>query len=132
MWQPCPPDPRYGTIAPVPAVHFGYLRHISALCTPSTSTPVLQWLLTNRSPIRPTVVITGEVLAKVYRVSRAHTVPPRAIRQELYSRLLQWALELPEHLQYNPTASSRPCPAPHVLIMHVQYWATVLLLHRPL
>ncbi|EIW62469.1 uncharacterized protein TRAVEDRAFT_160349 [Trametes versicolor FP-101664 SS1] len=108
MWQPCPPDPRYGTIAPVPAVHFGYLRHISAL-----------------------YVITGEVLAKVYRVSRAHTVPPRAIRQELYSRLLQWALELPEHLQYNPTASSRPCPAPHVLIMHVQYWATVLLLHRP-
>ncbi|KAI0373611.1 hypothetical protein BV20DRAFT_937410 [Pilatotrama ljubarskyi] len=107
MWQPCPVDPRYGTVAPVPAVRIGYLRHISSL-----------------------YVITGEILANVYRVSRAHTVPSRALRQQLYSRLLQWALELPDHLNYS-VKSARPSPAPHVLVMHIQYWASVLLLHRP-
>ncbi|KAI0351048.1 hypothetical protein OH77DRAFT_1593133 [Trametes cingulata] len=107
MWRPSPVDPRYATVAPVPAVRIGYLRHISSL-----------------------YVITGEILAKVYRVSRAHTVPSRALRQQLYNRLLQWALELPEHLNCSPK-SARPCPAPHVLVMHIQYWASVLLLHRP-
>ncbi|KAI0633886.1 fungal-specific transcription factor domain-containing protein [Trametes polyzona] len=108
MWQPSPIDPRYSTITPVPAVYFGYFHHMSSL-----------------------YIILGEVFANIYRVSRAQTVPPRALRSQLYSRLLQWALELPEHLKYNPAASGRPCPAPHVLVMHIQYWVTVLLVHRP-
>ncbi|KAI8994086.1 fungal-specific transcription factor domain-containing protein [Trametes punicea] len=107
MWQPSTVDPRYGTIAPVSGAYAAYLRHISSL-----------------------YIITGEILAKVYRVSRERITPPRELRQKLYHRLLQWAFELPEHLDYS-VKSSRPCPAPHVLAMHVQYWASVLLLHRP-
>ncbi|KAI0766865.1 fungal-specific transcription factor domain-containing protein [Trametes elegans] len=107
MWRPSTMDPRYTVVAPVPAVQFAYLRNVSSLC-----------------------VITGEILAKVYRVSRAYTVPSRELRQQLYQRLLQWAHDLPEQLQYS-VKSLRPCPAAPVLVMHVQYWASVLLLHRP-
>ncbi|KAI0644458.1 fungal-specific transcription factor domain-containing protein [Trametes meyenii] len=106
-WQPCVVDTNHSALAPVSAAYMGYFRHMSSL-----------------------YIITGEILAKVYRVSRAYAVPSRALRQQLYNRLLQWALDLPEHLNYS-TNSARPCPAPHVLAMHVQYWATVLLLHRP-
>lgn len=78
-----------------------------------------------------TDIITGEVLAKVYRVSRANVIPSRTVREQLYYRLTQWSIELPDHLCYS-FSSNRPCPAPHVLAMHIQYWATVLLMHRPL
>ena len=43
----------------------------------------------------------------------------------------KWLYELPEHLRYEPT-SSKMVPLPHVLTLHMQYWCTVLLLHRPL
>ncbi|KAI9059123.1 hypothetical protein FKP32DRAFT_1580451 [Trametes sanguinea] len=107
LWRPSTLDPRHGAISPVPGAYMGYLRYMSSL-----------------------YVITGEIIAKVYRVSRAYSTSPRALRQQLYSRLLQWALDLPEHLNYSAT-STRPCPAPHILAMHIQYWATVVLLHRP-
>ena len=76
-------------------------------------------------------MIAGEVLAKIYRVSRANVVPSRTLREQLYHRLTQWLLDLPDYLTYK-FPSSRPCPAPHVLAMHIQYWAIVLLMHRPL
>ena len=76
-------------------------------------------------------MITGEVLATLYRVSRANRLPSRTLREELYQRLLQWQLDLPEYLNHSPM-STRRCPAPPVLAMHIQYWATVLLVHRPL
>ncbi|TFK83713.1 hypothetical protein K466DRAFT_665640 [Polyporus arcularius HHB13444] len=107
MWQPCPPDPLGGRVAPVPANYTGYFHYLSSL-----------------------FVITGEVLAKIYRVSRATAIPSRALREQLHQRLLQWHLELPEHLNYS-IKSNRPCPAPHILAMHIQYWATVILTHRP-
>ena len=76
-------------------------------------------------------MITGEVLAKIYRVSRGASVPSRALREQMHRRLQQWKLDLPEGLDYN-LKSGRPCPAPHVLAMHIQYWASVILTHRPL
>ncbi|RDX48083.1 hypothetical protein OH76DRAFT_1472701 [Lentinus brumalis] len=107
MWQPCPPDPLCGRVAPVPANYTGYFHYLSSL-----------------------FVITGEVLAKIYRVSRATAIPSRALREQLHQRLLQWHVDLPEHLNYS-IKSNRPCPAPHILAMHIQYWATVILTHRP-
>ncbi|KAI0697737.1 fungal-specific transcription factor domain-containing protein [Cerioporus squamosus] len=107
MWQPCPPDPLCGRVTPVPANYTGYFHHISSL-----------------------FVITGEVLAKIYRVSRATAVPSRALRAQMHQRLQQWHLDLPEHLDYS-LKSNRPCPAPHILAMHIQYWATMILTHRP-
>ncbi|RPD78524.1 hypothetical protein L226DRAFT_503037 [Lentinus tigrinus ALCF2SS1-7] len=107
MWQPCPPDPLCGRVAPIPANYTGYFHHLSSL-----------------------FVITGEVLAKVYRVSRATAIPSRAIREQMHQRLLQWQLDVPENLSYS-LQGNRPCPAPHILAMHIQYWATVILTHRP-
>ena len=76
-------------------------------------------------------IIAGEVLAKIYRVSRANVLPSRTLREQLCHRLAQWLLDLPDYLRYS-FSGSRPCPAPHVLAMHIQYWAIVLLTHRPL
>ncbi|TBU44710.1 fungal-specific transcription factor domain-containing protein [Dichomitus squalens] len=106
-WQPCSLDPLYGRLSPIPAMYTSYFRYISSL-----------------------YIITGEVLAKIYRVSRENILPSRAVREQLHQRLSQWSLELPDHLNYS-TKSSRPCPPPHVLALHIQYWATMLLLHRP-
>ncbi|KAI0656534.1 fungal-specific transcription factor domain-containing protein [Cubamyces menziesii] len=119
LWRQSPIDPRYGTVPPVPAAYVSYLRHASSL-----------------------YVLIGEILAKVYRVSRAHAVPSRDVRQALYARLMQWSLELPDCLTCSAStagagaragsgAGGRPCPPPHVLALHMQYWASVLLLHRP-
>ncbi|CDO77633.1 hypothetical protein BN946_scf184946.g27 [Trametes cinnabarina] len=89
LWRPSTLDPRYGSVSPVPGMYISYLRYMSSL-----------------------YVITGEIVAKIYRVSRTYTTSPRTLRQQLYNRLLQWALELPEHLHYS-------------------YWTSVVLLHRP-
>lgn len=107
------------TMSPPCAVSRCFVRPANFVCPP------------RRSPLYLTDVIAGEVLAKIYRVSRANVLPSREIRESLHSRLSQWSLDLPEYLDYK-VPSNRPCPAPQVLAMHIQYWATVLLLHRPL
>ncbi|GJJ14593.1 hypothetical protein Clacol_008859 [Clathrus columnatus] len=51
-------------------------------------------------------------------------------------RLDKWYLDLPKHLEL-PTSTtpselnSHPLPPPHVLTLHMQYWCSVLLAHRP-
>lgn len=42
--------------------------------------------------------------------------------------LNKWYLALPEHLQLKQGATVPP----HILTLHMQYWCTTLLLHRPL
>jgi hypothetical protein len=53
---------------------------------------------------------------------------------ELGRALDKWYLELPESLRFDTSsrASRDSVPPPHVLTLHMQYWTTVLLLHRPL
>ncbi|CCM05010.1 uncharacterized protein FIBRA_07209 [Fibroporia radiculosa] len=75
-------------------------------------------------------VIHGEVIEKIYPVTRVSTVPRRALMNEIHARLLQWSINLPESLQYSST-SNRACPPPYVLYLHCQYWGVMLLLHRP-
>jgi hypothetical protein len=50
----------------------------------------------------------------------------------LESLLDRWYIELPEHLRHEPGRAKLPPPLPHILTLHMQYWCTVLLLHRPL
>lgn len=50
----------------------------------------------------------------------------------LEALLDKWYYDLPEHLRYEPGSSKDPLPLPHVLVLHMQYWCVVLLLHRPL
>lgn len=61
------------------------------------------------------------------RTSQFHT---------LEEALDSWLLELPEHLRYDPTAAkfngaTARLPPPNVLTLHMNYWCTVILLHRP-
>jgi hypothetical protein len=44
----------------------------------------------------------------------------------------KWYIDLPEHLRHESGPSKLPVPPPHILTLHMQYWCTVLLLHRPL
>ncbi|TFY61678.1 hypothetical protein EVJ58_g4373 [Rhodofomes roseus] len=60
--------------------------------------------------------------------------PPAYRHQELqrFEKLLsKWYLDLPDHLRYDPASPKNPVPLPHILTLHMQYWCTVLLLHRP-
>ncbi len=100
-------------------------RSVSVVTTPASMSKQTHGLFVTSD------VIAGEVLAKIYRVSRANVIPSRTLREQLYHRLTQWSLELPDHLNYKFSSSQR-CPAPHILAMHIQYWAIVLLMHRPL
>ncbi|KDQ54162.1 hypothetical protein JAAARDRAFT_38766 [Jaapia argillacea MUCL 33604] len=43
----------------------------------------------------------------------------------------KWYFELPEHLRFDPASPKTPAPLPHILTLHMQYWCTVILLHRP-
>lgn len=56
-------------------------------------------------------------------------------RQSEFSRfeklLSKWYLDLPDYLRHDPAASKNAAPLPHILTLHMQYWCTVLLLHRP-
>lgn len=48
------------------------------------------------------------------------------------SLLDKWYLELPNHLRYDLGLPRGALPLPNVLVLHMQYWCAVLLLHRPL
>ncbi|KAJ6575396.1 fungal-specific transcription factor domain-containing protein [Mycena capillaripes] len=74
-------------------------------------------------------LILGAVITKVYPVRPTSTASRQASLAKLESRLDQWYLSLPESLRYD-TASRRIVPPPPVLLMHIRYWGTVLLLHR--
>ncbi|KAJ7161307.1 fungal-specific transcription factor domain-containing protein [Mycena crocata] len=74
-------------------------------------------------------LILGAVITKVYPVRPASIASRQASLGTLESRLDQWYLSLPEALRYD-TASRRITPSPPVLLLHIRYWGTVLLLHR--
>ena len=49
--------------------------------------------------------------------------------EQLLDRLL---IDLPEHLRFAHTQPRYFTQPPQILTLHMQYWCTVLLLHRPL
>jgi hypothetical protein len=66
-----------------------------------------------------------------YSICPADRRCDRATLTSLEERLDQWYIELPEGLRYERT-SERTVPPPHILVLHIRYWNTVLLLHRAL
>ncbi|KAF8470363.1 fungal-specific transcription factor domain-containing protein [Gautieria morchelliformis] len=73
--------------------------------------------------------ILSNIVETIYAV---HPPPTHSRHTEsaiLEKRLDKWYVELPEHLQLN--CSSTTTPPPHVLTLHMQYWCSVLLVHRP-
>ncbi|KAG2130112.1 fungal-specific transcription factor domain-containing protein [Suillus cothurnatus] len=70
--------------------------------------------------------ILSKLVQSMYAV---HPVTSRHIEAVQLEELLnKWYLDLPEHLQLKQGATVPP----HILTLHMQYWCTTLLLHRPL
>lgn len=93
------------------------------------------WLpLASHPGFRATAMILSSIVQCIYairpepaRVSQFHTL------EEI---LDNWLLELPEHLRYDPMAakfngSAARLTPPNVLTLHMKYWCTIILLHRP-
>ena len=76
-------------------------------------------------------MILGAVITNIYPVRPISVTSRQASLAELESRLDQWYLSLPEALRFD-TPSRRVAPSPQVLLLHIRYWGTVLLLHRAL
>lgn len=82
--------------------------------------------------------ILARTVQSIYTVSPVSSRHAKAIQLE--SALDKWRLELPEHLRFELRYNSagnvklpvgKSAPLPHVLMLHMQYWCTTLLLHRP-
>ncbi|KAI0640400.1 fungal-specific transcription factor domain-containing protein [Trametes meyenii] len=74
-------------------------------------------------------VILSQICQTIYAIKPATSRPAELTK--LDQALTRWSLELPEHLRFDPAAPKSPPPPPHILTLHMQYWCTVLLLHRP-
>ena len=71
----------------------------------------------------------SQICQNIYAIKPAVNRPAELAR--LDSQLTKWSLELPEQLRFDPASPKNPPPPPHILTLHMQYWCTVLLLHRP-
>ena len=84
--------------------------------------------------LHTTAMILSSVIQCIYAI---RPEPTRASRFcTLEEALDNWLLELPEHLRYDPLAArfngaTARLPPPNVLTLHMKYWCTVILLHRP-
>ena len=68
---------------------------------------------------------------KIYPVQPSSDVPRRKLFEQLETRLNKWMIDLPEHLRFSPNDKNASV-LPHVLMLHIEYQAAVLLLHRAL
>ncbi|KAI0634003.1 fungal-specific transcription factor domain-containing protein [Trametes polyzona] len=74
-------------------------------------------------------VILSQICQSIYAIKPPASRPAELAR--LDSMLTKWSLELPEHLRFDPASPKSPPPPPNILTLHMQYWCTILLLHRP-
>ncbi|KAI6041549.1 fungal-specific transcription factor domain-containing protein [Pisolithus marmoratus] len=82
--------------------------------------------------------ILSNILRSVYCIGTASYRQAESIRLE--SELDKWYHNLPEHLRFElrhdssgnwHVSDGKSVPLPHTLTLHMQYWCTTLLLHRP-
>ena len=77
--------------------------------------------------------IISQILEGLYSIKQV--VPSRHREGARLEEILdKWLLALPDYLKLdiNGIKNGGAPPAPHILILHMQYWNAVLLLHRPL
>lgn len=75
-------------------------------------------------------IILGDIVTFIYPVRIEAGVSRRAKADELERRLDRWYHDLPEGMRYDVSSKRTPVPPPNVLMVHVRYWSSVLLLHR--
>ncbi|OCH86052.1 hypothetical protein OBBRIDRAFT_761980 [Obba rivulosa] len=106
LWQPSPPDAQGANLTPTPSRTMSCFREACALS-----------------------VIMTEIMEKIYPVQPYSATPRRTLLEQLESKLHKWLFDLPDYLRYS-TTSQRAAPLPHILSLHMEYCAAVLLLHR--
>ncbi|KAG9085808.1 hypothetical protein FS749_004087 [Ceratobasidium sp. UAMH 11750] len=79
--------------------------------------------------------ILSHIVEGLYSIRPSNTGSRSAERIELEEQLEKWMLALPPYLRYDISRGvveeSGTVPPPHVLTLHMMYWCSVLLLHRP-
>ncbi|KAG8687561.1 hypothetical protein FRC11_006988 [Ceratobasidium sp. 423] len=79
--------------------------------------------------------VLSRIVEALYSIRPAPGGSKSAERIQLEEELEKWLLNLPAYLRYDITRGvlegSGKVPPPHVLTLHMMYWCSVLLLHRP-
>ena len=83
--------------------------------------------------------ILSKIVQSIYSIRNNASRHAESIHLE--GLLDKWYFDLPEHVRFEMrydamgnliTMDSRRIPPPQILTLHMQYWCTTLLLHRPL
>ncbi|TFK94392.1 hypothetical protein K466DRAFT_476476 [Polyporus arcularius HHB13444] len=74
-------------------------------------------------------IIITDIMDKIYPVQPSSDVPRRKLFELLETRLSKWTIDLPEHLRFSAN-DKHASVLPHVMMLHIEYQAAVLLLHR--
>lgn len=75
-------------------------------------------------------VMFSRIISNLYAIRvRVLGQNSETLLAHLDQALASWFLKLPPHLQYN--SGSKKTPPPHVLALHCQFFAALILLHRP-
>ncbi|GAA5916517.1 uncharacterized protein JCM6883_005446 [Sporobolomyces salmoneus] len=75
-------------------------------------------------------VIINRIISNIYAIRiRVLGQSSETLLSLLDQSLASWFLALPPHLAYNPASSK--IPAPHILALHLQFYSSLILLHRP-
>ncbi|KAJ1300916.1 hypothetical protein OPQ81_003341 [Rhizoctonia solani] len=79
--------------------------------------------------------ILSRIVEALYSIRPVPGASKSNERAALEEELEKWLLNLPVYLRYDitrgVTEGSGKIPPPHVLTLHMMYWCSVLLLHRP-
>ncbi|KAF9242277.1 fungal-specific transcription factor domain-containing protein [Melanogaster broomeanus] len=123
MWAPhpsLPPDTR------------GHGYHPGVGATPPVSGRILSCFTASAT----LSTILSKIVQSIYAIRFVSSRHAESIRIE--GLLDKWYLDLPEHLRFElrydssgSLSSTGGMIPPHILTLHMQYWCTTLLLHRP-
>jgi len=96
---------------------------------PLSSTPVTGYVVSCFNESAKLSIILSMIMQAIYPI-RPHTY--RSAEFSRIEKLLdKWYIELPEHLRFDSSSPKYLTQPPQILTLHMQYWCTVILLHRP-
>ncbi|KAH8120062.1 fungal-specific transcription factor domain-containing protein [Phellopilus nigrolimitatus] len=98
------------------------------VCQAKPPPPMLSHTLSSFKASASLSIILGRIVEKIYSVRQKPWAKRHLLLFQLDTNLRDWVSSLPTHLHYD-LSTKRPVP-PHILVLHVQHSAAVILLHR--
>ncbi|KAL4247550.1 hypothetical protein ABKN59_007339 [Abortiporus biennis] len=96
---------------------------------PRTMSPVTGHVLSSFNEFSKLSIILSMIMQTMYPIR------PHLFRLTEFSRLEKlldtWYYQLPDHLCFDPASPKQTNLPPHTHVLHLHYWCTVILLHRP-